>query len=173
MSQNPYARLRSLCKITQREFSAKYRLGRTILTHIESGQVPELTDRMIVALGEECYEKGIVPADVLLEEYYHAKLSPAYSDWQKNERMAAANRFQIALTGRADSDVSPFAQLVADVAGSQYAFCTLLKVPTAQVTRYATGSTRTMPKVIEDALRDVRFPYLSDLHELQERWASK
>jgi hypothetical protein len=55
-------------------------------------------------------------------------------------------------------------------AGSVQGFCKKLKVPAATVLRYENGTTKTMPKSIEDALREVRYPYLEELLSEQAAW---
>jgi len=170
VTTNPFKRLRELTGASQKGFAESWELSKTAMTYIESGQLVDLSDNMIVALGQECYEQGINAKQVLKDEYNAESLQDAYHSWQSNERMGNAHLFQVPITGTAELPTSPFATLIQDVAGTQQKFCKLLKVPAASVMRYASGDTQTMPRAVEDALTQVRFPYLSELKQVQEQW---
>lgn len=168
---NPFRRLRELTLTSQKDFAAKYQFSKPTMTYIESGQYPAISDRMNRALGNECFEKQVDAKTVLFEEYGSMTLAQAYEKWQHTERVLVAGNFQRAprTVGFNDTN-SPFHYFMIDIAGSRQGFCKVLKVPAATVMRYADGTTRTMPKTVEMALREVKYPYLSDLLGLQLNW---
>jgi transcriptional regulator with XRE-family HTH domain len=170
MAENPYRRLRELTKTSQRDFAKKYGFAKTTMTYLESGQYPSISDDMIVALGQECSEKHVDAKAVLREEYNAETLADAYKSWQSGERMQVAYRFNRSPSGQHTAGLSPFHFMMVDIAGSRQAFCKLLKVPAASVLRYASGQTRSMPKSIEEALREVKYPYLRELLSMQVNW---
>jgi hypothetical protein len=110
---------------------------------------------------------------VLKDEYNEQSLQDAYHAWQSLERMQVAHRFRNPPPEQFTEALSPFHFFMLSVAPSQQAFCKLLKVPAASVSRYVTGYTRTMPKVLERALREVQYPYLPELLTLQVNWTDE
>jgi len=166
--ENPYRRLRELTAYSQKDFAATFGFAKTTMTHIESGQFADLSDEMIVSLGKACAEKGVNAKQVLKDEYNAETLQDAYHSWQSGERIQIAYLFRV--SPRRAIKESPFDLLILDVAGSRQKFCKMLKVPSATVMRYADGTTRTMPKVIEAALTEVQYGYLSELKEMQTDW---
>lgn len=140
------------------------------MIYVESGQYPEISDNLNIALGKECAEKNVDAKSFLKNNYGSDTLAQAYSIWKSNERMAIASRFQQPFNGRSDAEGSPFHYFMIDIAGSRQGFCKLLKVPAASVMRYADGATRTIPKAVEDALKEVRFQFLPELLTLQSQW---
>ena len=168
--ENPFRRLRELTKTSQKDFGAKYGFSKTTMTYVESGQYPSISDNLNASLGQECAEKNVDAKSILKNEYGSTTLADAYSRWQAGERMLVASQFQKPLSGRHDASGSPFHYFMIDIAGSRQGFCKLLKVPAASVMRYADGATKTMPKSVEDALRQVSFPYLSELLGLQSNY---
>lgn len=171
--KNPYARLRELCKIGQREFERKYGLSHTVMASLESGLYPDLSASMIEYLGLECAEKGIEAGRFLWNEYHQASLQNAYHAWQTEQRKQAAPLMDTFIA-RATDKRSPMQMWVTDKFGNPRAFCTTLKVPTATVTRYLTGQTRTMPKVVEQAFTEAGMSVstLTYLKEAQESWTA-
>jgi transcriptional regulator with XRE-family HTH domain len=171
MTDNPYKRLRELTRTSQKDFAAKYGFSKTVMSHIESGQFPDLSDDMVTSLGQECHERGVDAKQLLKDEYNSLSLQDAYHNWQSIERLKIAHRFQaIPFDGRSTEKLSPFHFVIADIAATRQSFCKLLKVPAASVMRYERGDTRTMPKIIESALREVHYPHLDDLKAAQEAW---
>jgi DNA-binding XRE family transcriptional regulator len=173
VSDNPYRRLRKACGIQQKEFANKYGFSHASMTAIEGGTVPNLSDRMIVALGKECATKDIDARAVLATEYGVGTLSEAYQNWKANERMAVAQVFRKPLTGSSDNKTSPFASYVEDTAGGVTQFAKTLKVPLSAVQMYANGKILTMPKAIKDGLTQVRFGEIDTLESMQSDWAAK
>lgn len=171
--ENPYKRLRKLTKTSQKDFADKHQFAGTTMTYIESGQYPDLSDDMIVALGQECHDKNVDATQVLKDEYNEQTLQDAYHAWQSLERMQVAHKFQAPPPEHFTEQLSPFHFFMLSVAPSQQAFCKLLKVPAATVGRYATGYTRTMPKVLTRALKEVKYPYLQELLTLQVNWTDE
>lgn len=169
MSQNPYVRLRELTGLGQREFERKYKLSHTTMTHVETGQFAELSERMILSLGRECHEKGVDAREILEFEYSSSTLQEAYHKWQREQRVENAHIFQVA-PDQWTKELSPFHFFIKNTTGSAQGFSKALKVPAATVMRYASGATRTMPKVIEEALREVSYPHLAHLVGAQENW---
>ena len=170
---NPYRRLRELTRTSQIDFAKKYGFAKTTMTYLESGQYPSISDDMVLALGQECSEKHVDAKEVLREDYNSETLVDAYQSWQSIERMQVASQFNRSPSSQSDISHSPFHFTMIDIAGSRQAFCKLLKVPAASVLRYATGATRSMPKSIEVALREVSYPYLSELLGLQLNWVDE
>jgi len=170
MTTNPYKRLRELTATSQKNFAERYGMSKTTMINIECGQLVDLSDRMIVSLGQECHEQGVNAKQVLTDEYNAQSLQDAYHAWQSTERMSNAHLFQAPLTGNETFEKSPFSVFIEDVAGTRQKFCKLLKVPSASVMWYANGDTLTMPKAIEEALTQVRFPWMVELKDLQTKW---
>jgi DNA-binding XRE family transcriptional regulator len=173
VTSNPYQRLRKACGIQQKEFANKYGFSHASMTAIEGGTVPNLSDRMIVALGKECAAKDIDARAVLVTEYGVATLSEAYQNWKANERMAVAQMFRKPLTGNETFERSPFADYVEDVAGGVTQFAKLLKVPLSAVQMYANGKILTMPKVVKEGLTQVRFDQIDILESIQSKWTGR
>ena len=172
MTENPYKYLRQLTKTSQKDFAAKYDFSKTTMVYIESGQYADLSENMILSLGQECFEKG-VDAGTELELVYNSQtLAEAYKSWQSLERLQVAHLFQSPPSGQFTAEKSPFAYFIEETTGSLQKFCKTLKVPSATVARYSDGVTRSMPQAVETALKEVQFRYLEDLRELQEAWAS-
>lgn len=169
MSQNPYVRLRELTGLGQREFERKYGLSHTTMTHVETGQFAELSDRMIISLGKECHEKGVDARAILEFEYSSDRLQEAYHKWQREARVENGPKLDVAPRD-GSTDASPMQLFISDTTGSAQGFSKTLKVPSATVMRYATGKTANMPKVLYDALEEVGYPYLSDLADKQDAW---
>lgn len=169
--KNPYVRLRELTGLGQREFERKYQLSHTVMSSIESGLFPDLSDNMIEVLGRECAEKGIEAGRFLWNEYEQATLQDSYHVWQTEMRKLARPMMRFDSL-KSTPDLSPMHFFVTEKFGNPRAFCTTLKVPTATVKRYITGATRTMPKVIEQALTEAGMSKknLSWLKQSQEDW---
>lgn len=169
---NPYRRLRELTLTSQLDFGKKHGFSKTTMSYVEAGVFPEISERLNIALGNECFEKQVDAKSVLLAEYGTESLDEAYAKWQHSEREQVAGQFQHRPREvKFDSEESPFHVFTIDIAGSRQGFCKMLKVPAATVMRYAEGTTHTMPKSIEDALREVKYPFLADLLALQNNWA--
>lgn len=168
--ENPYVRLRNLCSISQKDFAAKYKLSKTTCVYIETGQYPDLSDKMILSLGQECTEKGVPARQILETEYGAATLQDAYHNWQRLERRAVKDKFDIDPPQIWNDNHSPFASYIVATAGSVQKFCKMLKVPSASVLRYRNGKTLTMPLSLEEALRQVGFTEFRKLIEWQAAW---
>lgn len=173
MAINPYKRLRELTLTSQKDFAAKYEMSKTAMTYIESGQLYSLSDHMIVSLGQECAERHVNAKVTLMDEYGVATLQEAYQNWKSTERMQNAHLFQHPVSWTPGTVRSPFDVYVEDSAGTRQKFCKLLKVPASAVQLYAQGKILTMPKAIEEALIQVRFPYLKELKDLQTQWLGR
>jgi DNA-binding XRE family transcriptional regulator len=167
---NPYRRLRLACSINQKDFGAKYGFSHATMNAIEGGQVIDLSERMVLSLGQECAEHGISAAEILGDEYGVTTLREAYENWKSNERAAFSGRFQKPLSGAETWEESPFSVYMQEVAGTMTAFAKMLKVPLAAVQRYANGKNLTMPKAVEEALTQVQFVDLDDLKDVQTKW---
>lgn len=171
MADNPYKRLRELTRTSQKDFAAKYHFSKTVLGDIEAGIYPDLSDDMILALGKECSDQHVNGKQILVDEYNSLSLQDAYHNWQSIERLKVAHRFQdVPFDGRSTEALSPFHFVIEDIAGTRRAFCKLLKVPAASVMRYESGETQSMPRTVEDALKEVHYPHLGELKEAQQSW---
>lgn len=178
MSKNPYAFLRELCGLTQREFELRNALSHTTLTSIEAGFFPDLSDYMVEALGRVCHEKGISAADHLLENYGTPTLQTAYHVWQIAHRRAAKSTLHsVAPVPSTDAGAgrSPFDVWSQQIGGSRRGFCSLLCLPTATVMRYAEGATRSMPEALRMAFRDAGLSEvrIAELDRLQSDWVAR
>jgi DNA-binding XRE family transcriptional regulator len=172
VSDNPYRRLRKACGIQQKEFANKYGFSHATMTAIEGGTLPSLSDRMIVALGRECADRGVSAVQILGDEYGVGTLSEAYQNWKANERMAVAQVFRKPLTGSSANRTSPFASYVEDTTGGVTQFAKTLKVPLSAVQMYANGKILTMPKAIKEGLTQVRFGEIDTLESVQSEWVA-
>jgi hypothetical protein len=169
--RSPYQRLRELCGASQKSFGARHGFGKMTLVYVEAGLYPDVSDRLNEALARECISKGIDGRQVLLNEYGVASLNGAYHNWQKAERQRFGEIIRdFPPLSEWSAGVSPFHLFAKQTAGSIQGFCKKLKVPAASVLRYDSGTTLSMPKSIEDALREVNYPYLDELRAEQERW---
>jgi hypothetical protein len=152
--KNPWTRLRELTGYGQREFERRYEFSHTVMAGIESGLYPDLSESMIQSLGHACHEKGVNAVQVLADEYASVDLQGAYHQWQSTERRQAKTVLDSMVAMRSSDQLSPMHFFVKDNFGSLRASCVALKVPTATMTRYVAGLTSTMPKVLEQALRE-------------------
>ena len=168
--RNPYVMLRKRCGMTQKDFAAKYDFSKITMVYLEAGMYPEVSDRMNEALATECALKGIDAQGELLVAYGVGTLGEAYELWKADARAEAAPKFWVGPPFTYTRKHSPFWSYMIDTCGSVQAFCKTLKVPAASAGRYADGTTKSMPAVIEDALRFINFGYLDELIEAQDEW---
>lgn len=167
--RSPYTRLREECGIGHREFARKYDIAKQTLVGMESGQYPNLSDKMIVCLGKECFEKGVSAKALLQREYGFGNLQDAYHYWQQIQRKSNATLLDISLSSLVtNKQTSPFRAFMRETAGSVQGFAKAFCLPPAQLSRYAEGSTKNMPKSITEALNPLRD--LRPLVLLQEAW---
>lgn len=173
--ENPFRRLRELTRTSQKDFASKYDFAKTTMTYIESGQYPDLSEYQIDSLAQECEATHVNAKQVLADEYNGQDLNTAYHTWQTGERIQIASQVRLVspTEGTILPPISPFDYFVKDVAGSVQAFCKMLKVPAASVTRYAKGQTKTMPLAIRQALGEVQYPYMQELTAQMDRWNAR
>ena len=172
---NPYKRLRELTTTSQKDFAAKYKFSKTAMIYVESGQFPDISEYMIESLARELEDKGINGKETLKEEYGQANLQDAYHQWQSTERMQNAHLFYGVrpTEGSLMPSLSPFHVFVKNTTGTLQGFCKALKVPSSTVKRYEVGATKSMPLILNQALSEVRYPYINQLEDLQRTWANK
>ena len=168
--KNPCILLRERCGINQKDFAEKYDFHKTTMVYWDAGMYPEISERMNRSLAKECAEKGIDAAGELLVGYGEEKLADAYTKWQILTRQANAALFIGINPHNGNPKTTPFYQFILDSTGSLQSFCKKLLVPAASAMRYAKGHTVAMPDVIEEALRDIEYPKLSELVDLQQTW---
>lgn len=176
--KNPFQYLRQLAGISQLGMAKMTGMSRSTIVYIETGQYPHLSQYMIDCLYDACQEKGIDPTYELEHEYGVWGIEAAYGKWCRVMRQEARHKFTQVIDMdevilRTNENLSPFAAYVEYVAGSKQKFCKMLKVSDAAVFRYSKGEAKTMPQTIEDALREVGFPYLDEIKEAQEQWLSQ
>lgn len=171
--KNPYALLREQCGLNQSEFSTKHQLARQTLVAIEQGVYPTLSDRMILELGKECHAKGVAAASVLQEAFGVSRLSEAYELWRRADRLAASAGINDVVPGQWTKDLSPMHFVVKGFGRGVQGFSKALKVPGATLLRYIKGDQREMPRSLEEALRGVEYPYLTQLIERQAAWVDE
>lgn len=171
MMENPYVRLRNLCSISQKDFAAKYQMSKTTMVYVETGQYPDLSEKMIMSLGQETVEKGVPARQILESEYGMATLQDAYHSYQRLSRREVKDTFNIEPPQIWNKTTSPFASYIkATTGGSVQKFCKMLKVPSASVLRYRNGQTKPMPVSLEEAFTQIGFPYMRQLVESQAAW---
>ena len=170
--QNPYVRLRELCGMSQKAFAAKHGFGKMTMVYLESGMYTSVSDRQNVALGKECFEKGVNAKEVLASEFEAPSLAEAYQRWRVAERREKAPSVleKVSPPFVGDSDSSPVACFVRDTTGSLQGFCKVLKIPSITMSRYMRGETLTMPSELRVALQDVGWPFVSELETAQAKW---
>lgn len=168
--KSPYLRLIEACGVTQVQFQEAFGYNKPTFVQIITGQYPNLSDRMIESLAELCHEKGVVASKILKAEYDAEYLQDAYHRWQTSERMVVASKYLIEPPMGWNKGVSPFDTYVSRTAGSRARFCKDLKVDAARVYEYATGRSVSMPSAIENALREIHYPWLAQLIALQYNW---
>lgn len=172
-TDNPYRALREATGISTREFAKKYDLAKTTLTYIETGQYANLSDYQINSLGQECAAKGVDAAAILTTGWSASTLQEAYETSQHASRKAAHNLFDIEPPERSTAELSPFHFFIKATTGSAQGFCKTLKVPASHVLRFTTGKTRTMPLVIERALRETGMSQIGKLIAMQVAWTDE
>jgi hypothetical protein len=170
--KNPYVRLRELCGTSQKGFATKHGFGKMTMVYLESGMYTRVSERQNIALGKECFEKGVDAHEILAEEYGATSLNEAYLAWRREDRRVRAPGIltKSAPPFEGDTETSPVAKFVADTAGSLQGFCKLLKVPSITMTRYIRGETVTVPQALLEALEDVKYPHTAALIDAQADW---
>lgn len=169
---NPFQRLRKECGLTIKAFCETYGFSKQSIIGIEAGMYPELSDRMIISMGHACHTHNVDAATTLLESYGVPRLQDAYLEWCQAERRYAGHILAMYRPDVGTATRSPMQLLVDDTVGSVQGFAKRLKVPQATLFRYASGKQVTMPKSIETALRQVKYPYLSELIGMQANWVN-
>tara|TARA_R110002096_G_scaffold401894_1_gene598950 strand:- start:1474 stop:1998 length:525 start_codon:yes stop_codon:yes gene_type:complete len=174
MDKNPYVRLRELCGASQKGFATTHDFGKMTMVYLESGMYTRVSDRQSIALGRECFNKGVDAHDVLRSEYSAGSLNEAYLAWRSADRKLRAPTILAKASPpfRGSSEVSPVAQFVKDTTGSLQGFCKLMKIPSITMTRYIRGETVTAPEALWDAMEDVGYPHIEQLIEAQSKWYS-
>lgn len=170
MSRNPFALLRERAGFTQKRFCEEFKFAKQTVIGIESGVYPELSDRMIDAIGLACTKGGISEWETLMEEWETPYLNKAYLRWKLNERLAVDFPLvQIRFT----DEYSPMHFFVKDTVGSVQGFAKKLKVPPAMILRYIRGDQRFMPMSLMEALSDINYRDREDLQKQQAEWTDK
>jgi transcriptional regulator with XRE-family HTH domain len=162
-----------MCSLSQREFAAKHGFSLPAIANLESGLYTQVSDAQILAMGKECYERGVDAASELSANYGVSKLQDAYLNWQKSERLENADRINQVQPLHWSKEAGPFKTWREQISPSLSGFAKLLKVPGITVERYETGSTRSMPAAIETALREIQFPWVREMIETQTAWADE
>jgi len=170
--KNPYVRLRELCGTSQKGFATKHGFGKMTMVYLESGMYTRVSERQSIALGKECFEKGVDAHEILREEYGFNSLNEAYLAWRSEDRKLRAPEVlaKAAPPFMGDDVVSPVGRFVQNTAGSLQGFCKLLKIPSITMTRYIRGETVTVPQALLDALEDVKYPHTWALVDAQTDW---
>lgn len=173
--KNPFRRLRELTRTSQKNFALEHQFSKTTMTYIEQGTYPNLSPYMVNALADECEAQGIDAKQILADEYNGLSLMDAYHAWQTGERVQVAHQFRLIspTLGTTLPPMSPFELYVKDTSGSVQSFCKLLKVPAASVTRYSTGTTKTMPLSLRQALIEIQYPYMDEMVSLMTDWQNR
>ncbi len=168
MMQNPVTEAREALSLTQREFSERVGVTQRFLENVEAGLVVTIPRSIRDGLFRLQDEAGLDHAFNIDADYdtwvKWERLSVVGEPWPVPRRSAthADNRYQ----------ASPFWSFRYDMMGmdNRHAFCSLFKLPPATVMRYEQGATQAMPRVIEEALTDVEYPYMTELADLQSQW---
>lgn len=170
MTKNPYALLRERAGFTMKRFCEDYKFAKQTIIGIESGMYPELSERMLEAIGLACTRSGISEWQTLIDEYETPYLSKAYEQWRKLERL----QVKLPSVGiRFTDEFSPMHFFVKDTVGSVQGFAKKLKVPPAMILRYIRGEQRLMPLSLLGALSDVGYKDLNELQNKQAEWTDK
>lgn len=173
-AKNPYKRLRELCSATQVVFAKKHGISKMTIVYVEAGVPGAVSDRLNAALADECDEKGVDAASILLDEYGFADLDHAYWSWQRAERERVASVFELVGAPFPHTrNKSPFQCLLETTFGNAEAFGKNMKVQPELVRRYADARTGEMPADLYVAFGDVKFPYLRELIEVQAAWVQE
>ena len=170
LRENPYALLRKKAGLGFNEFCEKYGFARQTLISIEAGQYIELSPRMIRSLGDACNRAGVDAGAELMDGYGERFLKKAYQRWKKALRLEAAEIINGVQPTRWGKNVSPMRAFIHDTVGSMQGFSKLLKVPPSTLMGYARGTQINMPRALEEALRDIEYPYLAELIGNQVTW---
>lgn len=164
---NPYNHLRKKAGYVQRRFCDEYEFAKQTIIMIEHGTYPELSDRMVRAIEEACYHKGINPHTELEREYGTSDVQAAYEAWRTAQRAKITLRH---VPSEGTEDSSPMMDLVKGATGTVQGFSKAIKVPPATLLRYARGEQDLMPASIRQALLECGYDHISLLEELQLKW---
>lgn len=72
-----------------------------------------------------------------------------------------------------DDKRSPMFFFVFNTVGSAQGFAKLLKIPAATLVRYMEGKQENMPGAIAEALKNVRYEFLTELMAHQSNWTKE
>jgi transcriptional regulator with XRE-family HTH domain len=173
LNSNPYAFLRRKCGLTQRRFCELYKFAKQTLVGIETGMYPSLSDRMVAAIEQACFDYDIDMLAELDYLYGTVNVSTAYEQWIVSERSAVPDNVRSYRPVIWDDKRSPMYFFVFNTVGSAQGFAKLLKVPAATLVRYMDGKQENMPGAITAALKNVQYEFLTDLMTYQTNWVKE
>jgi len=167
---SPYERLRKAAGYSRKKFAEEFEFSEQYIYDVERGIYPELSSKTINALAEVCGETAIDVTKILMDNYLTPNLPKAHQRWVTEQRKIAAEVINTVRPDQWTKRASPFAVLIERTAGSASRFGELLKLQPSTLDRYARGKQRVMPARLEGALREIGYPYLSELLANQENW---
>ena len=171
-TKNPIKLLRETADVSVRQLAEQASFSPSVIQALEYGWYPTMSAAQKDAIRVMCEANGVDAAEILKAGYGTTLLGQAYNFWQVAEREAAADKISSKPDARrADS---PFQTWRVRSAGAPMkAFCTLMCLPPATITRYETGETKNMPSVLVEALIDANYPHTHLLADLQTKWVAK
>lgn len=170
---NPVTRLLQLANTSERAFRDRFGYSKQYMVDVTAGTYTQLSDTMHEALKTLMTEKGVPVRQVLTDEYRATTLDMAYELWQSGERVKNRDKFVSIPPQLGRNAYSPAALFVRSTSGNPTRFSKDLKVPPQQVRRWVNGELQTTPGSIQDALRQIAYPWLKELLALQEQWLEK
>lgn len=176
MSTNPFQLLRKACDLQLIQFCGQFQFARQTIIAVEQGVYPKLSERMVLSLGQACYQKGVKAKDLLREGYGVGTLREAYEQWRRGERAANSEKLATVTPMDGTETHSPMYFFVKNSVGSVSGFSKVVKVDTPTITRYIAGTYRpaapylNMPLELSMALEDMQYPFLPELISRQQSW---
>lgn len=167
---NPYKFLRTHAGYTQASFCREYGFSKQTLISIEQGVYAELSSRMVTAITDACWDKGIDPQGVLIAEYGTRDLATVYEAYRQFERENVPPAIVGYVPTESTPELSPMHFFVKNTTGSVQGFAKVLKIQTSTLLRYIRGQQADMPGPLYEALYRAGYRHLDELIKAQTEW---
>lgn len=168
---NPVTRLLQAANTSEKAFRDRFHYSKQFMVDVTAGTYTRLSDSVHESLKELLTEKGINVAELLRESYDDSwTLDQAYELWQNVARMGNRDKFLSITPDQWSDKLSPAHFFVKKTSGNPTRFSKDLKVPPQQVRRWVTGRSKVTPESIELALRQIGYPWVHELIEVQLAW---
>ncbi len=172
MSDNPITYLTKKAGMSLRQFEFEYNFSHEAVMQAVAGAFESSPPRIRQAIHHLMMEKGLDEGILLDEEYGVDTFEQAYEQWRLEERARMADPVKKIRPDQLawDRNRTPAMSFVIEASGTMTRFAKEMKIPLRTVRRWAHGDTDRLPKSVETALRDVGYPYIRELLEVQALW---